>query len=187
MKKQSDRIYLVNAFHLFELIAGKLISKIFRGPWPALVISFLCIWSVLYIWHLQMITNFPDKCICCCYMQYLKWYKLTELKKVFFYFSSIVFYLHCPMLHPVTSTALGVTYVLLFRDQGTSTATVGSAALQQLHVWILLWSLSLLYQNMPTYTESNLSQILWSMSPWKWACRDNASDICYHKEPFQSY
>lgn len=81
----------------------------------------------------------------------------SEEVKMFFYFSSTVFYLHCPTLYPVTSTATGVSYVLLFRDQWTSTATVGSAALQQLHICILLWNVSPLYQNMPTYAESNLS------------------------------
>lgn len=47
--------------------------------------------------------------------------------------------------------------MLLFKDQRTSTATVGSAALQQLHAWMLLRSISPLYQNMPTYAGSNLS------------------------------
>lgn len=57
-----------------------------------------------------------------------------------FYFSSFFFpHLHCP-----------VSYVMLFKDKWTSTATVGSAALQQLHVWVLHGTVRPLYQNMST-------------------------------------
>lgn len=68
---------------------------------------------------------------------YLKLYMLKEWK-----FST--------SLHFFSPTPLPCQLCDAFKDKWTRTATVGSAALQQLHVWVLHGIVRPLYQNVST-------------------------------------